>query len=660
MDPVALGHQGPSPAQERQESKYSYRRFERAGKNTMPSPQADSNRAEDGPESEEMDTDVIKEADIDRSQSSSGRTSSQLSPSTNSDSQIEYLYLTFDSQIPGPEIPPGTLQSEIPRRPDDSHYVNPMQWPKARKGATLALSCIASFLTAYAAGAYSPPAELIAEELHITHEVSLLGVTTFCLGFAYAPMVLAPFSEFTGRYSVFAVAGIGFTVFQAICGVVTTTSGMLFARFFEGIASSVYSTIASGVLSDIYEKEDRNTPMALFCGFVLAGTGVGPLFSSIIVGETDSEGQMWKWVFWHQVIVDFILTVAICVFFKESRGSVVLSRKAKALNKWYDELEAKGFVGVRFQSNHLSQISDQLTESREKQPYSAVIQPASNTETPRLRRIRWKTKADEERGSLVTMLSISLTRPFHFLFTEPIVFFFSLWVSFAWAILYLMFSSITLVFNQQYGFSIQQSGYVFSAMVVGCIIATFVGIYQDDLLKHPNWRCKSSETDRGDDVAYSDSRVWAFLRRKFPAESSESRLYFTCFTSVFLPAGLFLFGFSARPSVHWIVPAIGVGVSTAGIYSIYLATFNYFADSYREYASSATAAQSFCRNVLAGVFPLVTSLLWTNLGEAKAGAILGSIAALFTAVPWALVFYGETIRRKSKYAITLDSGTAYR
>lgn len=45
-----------------------------------------------------------------------------------------------------------------------------------------------------------------------------------------------------------------------------------------------------------------------------------------------------------------------------------------------------------------------------------------------------------------------------------------------------------------------------------------------------------------------------------------------------------------------------------GIFSIYLAVFNYLADSYHRYASSALAAQSFSRNMLAGAFPLYVAL----------------------------------------------------
>ena len=46
--------------------------------------------------------------------------------------------------------------------------------------------------------------------------------------------------------------------------------------------------------------------------------------------------------------------------------------------------------------------------------------------------------------------------------TEPVVFFFSLWAAFSWAVLYLQFSSVPLVFRTNYGFNLEQSGAVFT------------------------------------------------------------------------------------------------------------------------------------------------------------------------------------------------------
>ncbi|KAI1319643.1 major facilitator superfamily domain-containing protein [Xylariaceae sp. FL0255] len=569
------------------------------------------------------------------------------------DSDIRYVYLTFDTPVPAPRIPttPGFDTSSLPASPDLARYVDPQRWPKTRKSMMLIVACIATLCTAYTAGAYSPAAYHIAIEVSTTHELALLGVTTFCLGFAFAPMVLAPVSEIYGRYPVFAAAGVLFVVFQVVCGLVHNLVGMLFARFFLGVASSVFSTMVGGVISDLYDKETRNTPMALFSGAVLFGTGLGPLVSAIIVENTSASGQAWKWVFWHQAIADFVLVIAVDLLFYESRGSVVLSKKAKALNKWYEQLEADGVFGV-WMTKNTSEPQDSAREDEEKRTIS------SGTGTGlQLQRIRWLVLADEERGSLATMMSTSLVRPFHLLLTEPIVFFFSLWVSFAWAVLYLTFGSIPFVYAQVYGFNAQQAGLVFLAMIIGSILATLIGIYQENLLKHPQWAGKVAGlgTDSGDEIELKSDRIWAFLRRRFPVEAPENRLYFTCLSAILLPAGLFLFGFSSQPSIHWIVPAIGITLATMGIYYVYLATFNYLADVYTLYASSALATQSFCRNILGGTFPLATIPLFTNLGDKGAGGLLGGIAIVLTIVPFILVFYGGKIRSRSAFAMALDN-----
>lgn len=75
----------------------------------------------------------------------------------------------------------------------------------------------------------------------------------------------------------------------------------------------------------------------------------------------------------------------------------------------------------------------------------------------------------------------------------------------------------------------------------------------------------------------------------------ERRLYFAGIETSLLPVGLFWFGWTARPTIHWLVPTLAVGCSTIGIYSIYLAVYNYLADTYGQYTSSALAAQSFCK-----------------------------------------------------------------
>jgi hypothetical protein len=79
---------------------------------------------------------------------------------------------------------------------------------------------------------------------------------------------------------------------------------------------------------------------------------------------------------------------------------------------------------------------NQYYEEREKAGYFGFDIPQAS-EKVESQRIRWKVKSDEERESIFQMVQISIYRPFHLLITEPVVLFFSLWVAFAWAVLYL-------------------------------------------------------------------------------------------------------------------------------------------------------------------------------------------------------------------------------
>ncbi|KIW92799.1 uncharacterized protein Z519_06648 [Cladophialophora bantiana CBS 173.52] len=510
---------------------------------------------------------------------------------------IEYRYLTFETDMPLNAILPSGVKNELPPCPNLRDYDNPFTWSLTRKKLMTYLSCSVNITAAYSAGSYASPTAQLTEKWGISAVAYKTGITIFTAGFGIAPMVLAPFSEINGRRPVFIFTGILFVLCQIGCAVTDSFAGMLLARFFLGVGGSTFSTMVGGILADVWVTADRNGPMVLFTGATLFGTGLGPLVSGFVAQRTT-----WRWVFWIQVITSGTLVSLVTVFFKETRGSIILSRKAKLLNKWYEQLEAAGALGMEVDGDGIHQERG----------------------SKRCCRIRWKVKADEERLSISRMIAVSLYRPVHMLVTEPVVFWFSLWIAFSWAVLYLQFGSIPLVFEVNHGFSLEQTGAVFTAMCVGAIISTVLSIWQE------KWAAKH-----------------------YPVKingSPEGRLLFTCIESAFMPIGLFWFGWTCYSSVHWIVPTIAVGVATMGIFSIFLGTFNYTADCYHIYASSALAASGLCRNLLGGSFPLVTNQLFTNLGFQAASSLLGAIGLALTLVPWVLVLYGPKIRARSKIA----------
>ena len=508
------------------------------------------------------------------------------------DNAIVHLYLTFQSDIPTVPFASKEVAAGLPPMPSLRDYDNPLEWSRPRKKFMTVLSCSVNMTAAYSAGSYASPADVLTQKWGISRVVFNLGITIFTIGFGIAPMVLAPFSEINGRRPVFIATGLLFVVCQLGCALTQSFGGMLAARFFLGCGGSTFGTMVGGILADIWQTSERNTAMTLFTGATMFGTGLGPLISGFV-----TQNLSWRWVFYLQIISSGTLVALVTIFFKETRGSILLSRKAKRLNRWYEQLEEAGCMGMEVRS------------------------PDGGTSC---QRIRWKVKSDEDRVSLSRMIAVSLYRPIHLLFTEPVVFWFSLWISFSWAVLYLQFGALPLVYQTNHGFDLQQTGAVFAAICVGGMISTPMSIYQE------KWAVKHNP-------------------EKY-ASSPEGRLYFTAVQSALMPIGLFWFGWTCYPSIHWIVPTIAVTLQTMGIFSIYLAVFNYTADVYHIYASSALAASGVCRNLLGGSFPLVTEQMFTGMGFQAASSLLGGIGAVLTLVPWVLIFFGPRIRARSKIA----------
>lgn len=574
----------------------------------------------------------------------------ETSPDTSqldANTDVTHLYLTFNTKLPERPSDSATTPdgSPPPSCPDLSKYTSPFKWAPARKSVILVLSCISTLLTAYTSGAYSPPTTAIANDFHAKRVVILAGITTFCIGFGFAPMALAPLSEVWGRFPIFICAGLVFAVFQALSSVMPNATGLLIVRFFTGCGGSVFSAVVGGVIADIWAKEERNTPMALFSGSVLLGSGVGPLVSAAIMSNIKDDTLAWKWTFWHQVIADTVLLLSIILFFTESRASVLLTQKARKINKWYEKLEQAGIYGVWIQASQFESSLPTPTSPSSSSERGSDDIPRTPVQGLVKRRIRWVVKEDEQRPPLATLVSISVRRPFHMLFTEPVVFCFSLWAAFSWGILYLSFAVVPFL----YGSDLDLSSRVYIAMMAASAFATVAGIALDQLMKHPQWKPTGH---------HSNSKFWAFMRKHFPVDSPEARLYFPCMTAMLLPAGLYA-AFMVPEKWSQYAQAIGIGFAFWGIYSVYLATFNYLADTYSIYASSALAAQSLCRNLLGGIFPVIATPMFKNLGLKGAGGILAGIATVLTAIPWVLLFFGPKIRAKSKFAIVSIVSTGH-
>ncbi len=135
------------------------------------------------------------------------------------------------------------------------------------------------------------------------------------------------------------------------------------------------------------------------------------------------------------------------------------------------------------------------------------------------------------------LLTVTLFRPVHMLITEPIVLFLSLYNSFTFSVLVAFFAAYPFTFEGVYGFTISQYGLAFLGILVGVLLAVVTAIIIDRQIYYKKYYRKAQSEGKGN-------------------VAPERRLYAAMLGSFGITIGLFWFGWTARPSIHWISPIL--------------------------------------------------------------------------------------------------------
>lgn len=252
------------------------------------------------------------------------------------------------------------------------------------------------------------------------------------------------------------------------------------------------------------------------------------------------------------------------------------------------------------------------------------------------------------------LLMNTIGRPVHMLVTEPIIGLFSLYVAFIFAMQYAFFAAYPWVFSNTYGFSLGAQGLTFLGLGVGCLIGFTVICASNIWIDKPRaqrWR-ESQQQEQGAAIQSKSNPGVLEAGPKPPRTSPppEFALPIAFPGSVVLPAALFMFAWTARPSVHWIVPIIAETLFGTSNLLIFMACTLYLMNTYGPmYGASAMAACSLLRYVLGAVFPLFILQMYDALGTGWATSLLGFVSVVLGFVPWGFVRWGERLRGMSKY-----------
>lgn len=296
----------------------------------------------------------------------------------------------------------------------DDDPKNPLNWSTSLKVTNIALISMLSLIAPLASSMFAPGVPQLMKEFNNSSDVlAAFVVSVYVLGFAIGPLFMAPLSEIFGRLRIYHVSNLFFVVFTVICAVSTDLDMLIVFRFLAGCMGATPLTNGGGTIADMVHQKDRGLAMAGFTLGPLLGPVIGPICGGFL-----SEAKGWRWVFWVLTIVSGFLSIMCLLFMRETYAPYILKQKVARLQKEAGDMNLRSKLDIG-----LSPLD-----------------------------LFWR----------------SIKRPLKLLVLSPIVFSLSLYMGIVYAYMYLMFTTFTIVYEGQYGFSPSIVGLSYLGMFQFC------------------------------------------------------------------------------------------------------------------------------------------------------------------------------------------------
>ncbi|KAK4049005.1 hypothetical protein OIV83_004366 [Microbotryomycetes sp. JL201] len=483
------------------------------------------------------------------------------------------------------EKPAPTPQQQQPEDPylvtiKGREHLNPHTWSVAYRWF---LTGLAGLLVLNATFASSAPSNLIPSiiaHFNVSQEVGILLISIFVAGYCLGPLLWGPLSERYGRRLVFLVSWLPYLGFQVGAALSKNIGSIIVFRFLGGTFAAAPLTNSGGVIADLWDADRRGDALAIFALMPFAGPAIAPIIS----GYLEFAGVSWRWIFWILTIFAGICFFLILFLLPETYVPYILYKEAKRLRKetgddrWHAQLET--------------------TAGRE-------------------------TVSD--------VLKRTVLKPFIIIVQEPMLLVITLYMSFVYGIVYLLFEAVPIIFIQQHGFNPGEAGLVFLALTGGGAIAVLIYVFYFN----PQYSRKHK----------------AMQGKMVPPEFRLRPLFYA---APIFAVCFFWIGWTSYPSISVASPILAILVLGGCVLFIFLSCFNYIIDTYLFNAASALSINTVARSSLGAGFPLFAGQMFRRLGTPGASSLLGGLACLFVPVPFLLYKYGKKIRGLSKNAYVFD------
>ncbi|KAL8806222.1 MAG: hypothetical protein Q9182_001497 [Xanthomendoza sp. 2 TL-2023] len=491
-----------------------------------------------------------------------------------------------EEKVQGPQNP-NMVDWDGPHDPQ-----KPTNWSSSRKYAIVAIISSITFLTPLASSMFAPGIpELMREFRSDNIELASFVVSVYILGFAFGPMLIAPMSEEYGRSPIYLVCNVGFIIFTIACAVSSNLNMLIAWRFFQGAFGSAPLTIGGGTIADIIVQEKRGAVMAIWAMGPLLGPVIGP-----VAGGFLCQAKGWRWVFWLIAIVAGAITISSCIFLRETYPPILLERKANRL--------------------------------REETGNPALKSRLGSNLSPRDR------------------FKLAILRPLKLLLFSPIVLALSTFMAVVYAYLYLLFTTITEVFESTYHFSSGAVGLTYLGIGIGSFMGLFVfGAASDRIVKY---KSKHGEMKPEYRLPPMIPGAWVI---PIGRTCCAPHVHHYSYTNPLLE--VLIYGWTAEKRVHWIAPIIGTGCVGLGLLATFMPVSTYLVDAFTLHAASALAANTILRSLLGALLPLAGRSMYQRLGLGWGNSLLAFIAIALCPIPVVFYQYGERIRKHPRFQVKL-------
>lgn len=302
---------------------------------------------------------------------------------------------------------------------EDAYGALAFSWPRKKKWGILAVVFLIQISMNFNAAIYGNAVPGMMSQFGITNPiVSRLGQFIFLVMYGIGCELWAPWSEELGRWWPTFMSLLLVNIWQIPSGLASTFWVVFAARLLGGL-SSAGGSVTLGIVADMYEVKDQQSPLNFIVLSSCAGSVVAPMAGGFI-----TEYLPWQFVFWITLALGGLSWFLWC-WVPETRPTILLDKEAQRRRKADSTCNVYGPNEIRGNLRQRIDVKESL----------------------RL-----------------------MGRPYKLLLTEPIVGFLSLLSGFSDALIFSSLDSLKLVMDQ-WGFTPSQMGMCFASLLLAYLAA---------------------------------------------------------------------------------------------------------------------------------------------------------------------------------------------